>query len=176
MEKTPLRQILLKNDKTCFKCGKVGHPAMACPNFNNEGDTDSLSSQAKSVKKSEKEVKNMKKAFAQLKETKEDFDVSGVALRSHRQSTLDLICSPNLVKKIFRSSTEMQLKSNGGAMTVKHKAKMAGYHRYMWCDKKAILALSNVIKRYRVTYDSDDRMNVVVKYVSRQSTTLRTEP
>jgi hypothetical protein len=27
------------------------------------------------------------------------------------QSTMDLICNPNLVKKIFRSSTEMQLKS-----------------------------------------------------------------
>jgi uncharacterized protein YodC (DUF2158 family) len=77
---------------------------------------------------------------------------------------MDLICNPNLVKKIFRSSTEMQLKSNGGSMTVKHKAKMAGYHRDVWFDKKAItniLALSNVIKQYRVTYDSDDRMFVV---------------
>jgi hypothetical protein len=80
------------------------------------------------------------------------------------QSTMDLICNPNLVKKIFRSSTEMQLKSNGGSMTVKHKAKMAGYPRDVWFDKKAItniLALSNVIKQYRVTYDSDDRMFVV---------------
>jgi uncharacterized protein YodC (DUF2158 family) len=96
-----------------------------------------------------------------------------------RQSTRDLICNPNLVKKIFRSSKEMQLKSNGGSMTVKHKAKMAGYHREVWYDKKAItniLALSNVIKQYRVTYDCDDRMYVVVKHGSRQSTTLRTEP
>jgi hypothetical protein len=58
----------------------------------------------------------------------------------------------------------MQLKSNGGSMTVNHKAKMAGYHRDVWYDKKAItniLALSNIIKHYRVTYDNDDRMFVV---------------
>jgi hypothetical protein len=49
---------------------------MPCPNWNDEDDTESLSSQAKIVKKLEKEMKNMKKAFAQLKETKEDSDVS----------------------------------------------------------------------------------------------------
>jgi hypothetical protein len=46
-------------------------------------------------------------------------------------------------------------------MTVKHKAKMTGYHRDVWDDKKAItniLSLSNVIKQYRVTYGSDDRV------------------
>jgi hypothetical protein len=49
-------------------------------------------------------------------------------------------------------------------MTVNHKAKMAGYHRDVWYNKKAItdiLALSNVIKHYRVTYNSDDRMFVI---------------
>jgi hypothetical protein len=41
---------------------------------------------------------------------------------------------------------------------------MAVYHRDVRFDKKAItniLALSNVIKQYRVTYDSDDRMFIV---------------
>ena len=49
-------------------------------------------------------------------------------------------------------------------MTVTHKAQMAGYHAHVWYSKKAItniLALSNVIKQYRVTYDSDDQMFVV---------------
>jgi hypothetical protein len=50
------------------------------------------------------------------------------------QSTMDLTSNPNLVKRIFRSSTEMQLKSNGGSVTVNHKAKMAGYHREVWYD------------------------------------------
>jgi hypothetical protein len=38
------------------------------------------------------------------------------------QSTMDLICNLDLVNKIFRSSTEMQLKCNGGSMTVNYKA------------------------------------------------------
>jgi hypothetical protein len=38
------------------------------------------------------------------------------------QSTMDLICNPTLVKKIVRSSTKTQLKSNGGSMKVNHKA------------------------------------------------------
>ena len=77
---------------------------------------------------------------------------------------MDLICNPALVKKTFRSSKSMRLKSNGGTMVVTHKAKVAGYHTHVWYNKKAItniLALSNVIKQYRVTYDSDDQMFVV---------------
>jgi hypothetical protein len=49
-------------------------------------------------------------------------------------------------------------------MMVTHKAKMAGYHTHVWYNTKAItniLALSNVIKQYHVTYDSDDQMFVV---------------
>jgi hypothetical protein len=79
------------------------------------------------------------------------------------QSTMDLICNPTLVKKTFRSSAKMQQKSNGGSMKLNHKATMAG-SQDMWYDKKAItniLALSNIIKQYRVTHDSDNRMFVV---------------
>ena len=50
-------------------------------------------------------------------------------------------------------------------MVVTHKAKVAGYHTHMWYNNKKaitnILALSNVIKQYRVTYDSDNQMFVV---------------
>jgi hypothetical protein len=113
--------------------------------------------------------KEQKKAFTQLKKTKEDLDifeldssqgeshfqVTGdgfqftqvqsdfepriaqlfkqaqrttmkLALReiilSDIQSTMDLICNPTLVKKIVRSSTKTQLKSNGGSMKVNHKS------------------------------------------------------
>jgi hypothetical protein len=44
------------NNKTCFKCGKVGHPATHCPNGDVEDDTKSRSSQAKSVKKGSEEL------------------------------------------------------------------------------------------------------------------------
>jgi hypothetical protein len=77
---------------------------------------------------------------------------------------MDLFCNRALVKRTFRSDKSMCLKSNGGTMVVTKKAEMAGYHTDLWYDKNAItniLSLSNVIKQYRVTYDSDDQMFVV---------------
>ena len=59
----------------------------------------------------------------------------------------------------------MRLKSNGGTMVVTKKAEMAGYHTDVWFDRNAItniLALSNVIKQYCITYDSDEQMFLVV--------------
>jgi hypothetical protein len=80
------------------------------------------------------------------------------------QLTMDLICNSDFVTKIYKSSKCMRLKSNGGTMVVTHKAEMAGYHAHVWYSKEAItniLALSNVIKQYRVTYDSDTQTFVV---------------
>jgi hypothetical protein len=58
----------------------------------------------------------------------------------------------------------MQLKSNGGLMTINQRVRMKGYANLVWFSKDAItniLALSNVIKQYRVTYDSDDKTFIV---------------
>jgi hypothetical protein len=62
-------------DKKCFKCDEPGHPSTHCSNDEDE-DEKSRSSQAKSVKKLEIQVQNIKKAFAQLKERKEESDIS----------------------------------------------------------------------------------------------------
>jgi len=80
------------------------------------------------------------------------------------QSTMDLFCNPQLVNKIRKSTKFMKLQSNGGTMTVRHKASITSYNYEVWFDKNAItniIALSNLIKQYRVTYDSDDKMFVV---------------
>jgi hypothetical protein len=77
---------------------------------------------------------------------------------------MDQICDPALVESTFKSSHSMQLRSNGGTMEVRKQAIMPGYHMHMWYNKKAItniLSLSNVIKQYQVTYDSNDQMFVV---------------
>jgi uncharacterized protein YodC (DUF2158 family) len=103
------------------------------------------------------------KLFKQTHGTKIKLDLRQVILLDS-QSTMDLICNPALVRKTFKSDKSMCLKSNGGTMTVTHKAQMAGYHAHGWYDKKAItniLALRNVIKQYRVTYDSDNQMFVI---------------
>jgi hypothetical protein len=80
------------------------------------------------------------------------------------QSTMDLFCNPNLVEEITKTNKKMKLQSNGGTMTVDQKAKMAGYIHDVWFSTNAItniLALRNVTKQYRVTYDSTDQMFVV---------------
>jgi hypothetical protein len=47
---------------------------------------------------------------------------------------------------------------------VTRKATMPGYNKDVWFSTRAItniIALSNLIQQYRVTYDSDDKMFVV---------------
>jgi hypothetical protein len=58
----------------------------------------------------------------------------------------------------------MRLTSNGGTMKVNHKATMKGYNSNVWFSDYAItniIALKNLIKQYRVTYDSNDQMFIV---------------
>jgi hypothetical protein len=59
----------------------------------------------------------------------------------------------------------MRLKSNGGSMEVNRKAKMPGYKKAVWLFSNSaitnIVALSNLIQQYRVTYDSREFKFVV---------------
>jgi hypothetical protein len=80
------------------------------------------------------------------------------------QSTMDLFCNAALVNKTCKSTTSMRLKSNDGTMVVTRKATMPGYNKDIWLSTRPItniIALSNLIQQYRVTYDSDDTMFVV---------------
>jgi hypothetical protein len=80
------------------------------------------------------------------------------------QSTMDLFCNPRLVNNIHKTNDVMTLQSNGGQMKVHHKASITSYKHDVWFEKNAItniIALSNLITQYRVTYDSDDKMFVV---------------
>ena len=77
---------------------------------------------------------------------------------------MDLFCNAELVQEVKRSKDVMTLQSNGGTMTINHKASITGYDNEVWFSKDAItniIALSNLIKQYRVTYDSNDKMFVV---------------
>jgi hypothetical protein len=80
------------------------------------------------------------------------------------QSTMDLFCNPHLIKEVTKTTNVMNLQSNGGTMQIRHKASITGYHHQVWFSKFAltnIIALSNLIKQYRVTYDSRDEIFVV---------------
>ena len=196
-------------DKQCYNCQEKGHPSTHCPHKDDdkEDDTKSVRSTAKSVTKLNKKVKQLTRAFAQLKEDQaENSDLSGsdeeeadshfqfqftqvksefeppianlfkqahgikmeLPLRDvillDSQSTMDLFCNRALVTKIIVPEKSLRLKSNGGTMIVTKKAQVAGYHTDVWYNRSAItniLALKNVIKQYRVTYDSDDHTFVV---------------
>jgi hypothetical protein len=85
-----------------------------------------------------------------------------ILLESHY--IMDLLCNSALESKTCKSTTSMRLKSNGGTMVVNRKATMTGYNKDVWFSTRAItniIALSNLIKQYRVTYESDDKMFVV---------------
>jgi hypothetical protein len=77
---------------------------------------------------------------------------------------MDLFCNAALVSKTCKSTTSMRLKINGGTMVVTRKATMPGYNKDVWFSTRAItniIALSNFIQQYQVTYASDDKMFVV---------------
>jgi hypothetical protein len=194
----------------------MGHPATHCVKKSNSNDDDDSSASAtvNSVKKLQKDIKSMRKAFMmvntkleKLKEAESDISESeGEGEASHyqmdvalqfaqvekefkpkisklfkqaglsvkidlreiilldSQSTTDLFCNSALVSKTCKSTTIMRLKSNGGTMVVTQKATMPGYNKDVWFSTRAItniIALSNLIQQYRVTYDSDDKMCVV---------------
>ena len=77
---------------------------------------------------------------------------------------MDLFYNQALVTETYKSSSIMRLKSNGVTMLVTHKSKMAGYHKNIWFSKRDItniIALRNFIQKFRVAYDSEDKMFIV---------------
>jgi hypothetical protein len=80
------------------------------------------------------------------------------------QSTIDLICNKALVTDVIKSNKSMHLTSDGGTMTVRQQAKIKGYEEKVLYSERAItniLALSNVIKQSRVTYNSNKQLFIV---------------
>jgi hypothetical protein len=109
------------------------------------------------------EPRNADILFKQKIRSKLNLDLRNIILLDS-QSTMDLFCNPNLVQNVKKSKDVMKLQSNGGTMKVNHKASINGYDNKVWFSKDAItniIALSNLIKQYRVTYDSIDKMFAV---------------
>ena len=103
------------------------------------------------------------KLFNQAPDFNSKLDLRKIILLDS-QSTMDFSCNQALVTETYKSSSSMRLKSNGGTMIVTHKAKMAGCHKNMFFSKRSItniIALSNVIQKYQVTYDIEDKMFMV---------------
>lgn len=109
--------------------------------------------------------------FNQSREgTKVKLDLTQVILLDSG-STMDLFCNSDLVASTYKAKSNMTLRSNGGSMRVNREATLAGYHKPVWFDKTAItniISLKNVIKQYRVTYDSLELQFVTLDFLFRE--------
>ncbi len=85
-----------------------------------------------------------------------ELDLRNVLLLDN-QSTFDLCCKKKFASKIIKAKNVLQMTSNGGGLKITKKCKLPGYKYLVWYSKKAIttiICLKNLIKCYRVTYDS----------------------
>ena len=97
----------------------------------------------------------MKQSRGKLK----DLQLRSVILLDN-QSTMSLFCNKKLVTGTRDADEPLTLQSNGGSMRVNQVADIGKDQSPVWFSSKAItniLSLKEVIRRYRVTYDSDDR-------------------
>ena len=79
------------------------------------------------------------------------------------ESTLDLFCNEEYVEDIQIVKRGMNVESTGGDLHVIRKGVVPGYDR-VWFERDGmtnILALKNVSKQYRATYDSRDEKFIV---------------
>lgn len=70
-------------------------------------------------------------------------------------STTDIFCNDKLLRNIH-SSDNLQLVSNGGGLHLKKKGVLNNYGT-VWYEENAIkniIGLHNLVKKYRVTFDS----------------------
>jgi hypothetical protein len=85
-----------------------------------------------------------------------NLDLRNVLLLDN-QFTFDLCCNKKFTSKIWKAINALMMTSNGGGLRITKKCKILGYKYPVWYSKKAItnnFCLKNLIKCYRVTYDS----------------------
>jgi hypothetical protein len=93
-----------------------------------------------------------------------ELDLRNVLLLDN-QSTFDLCCNKKIASKIVKAKNALQMTSNGGSLKITKKCKIPGYKYLVLYSKKAItniICLKNLIKCYRVTYDSKVNTTFVV--------------
>ncbi len=85
-----------------------------------------------------------------------DLDLRCVLLLDN-QSTFDLCCNRGFMSRIEKVSHALNMASNGSGLKITKQGKFPGYKFWVWFSEKAItniICLKNMIKIYRVTYDS----------------------
>ena len=94
----------------------------------------------------------------------QDLDLRSVWLLDS-QSTFDLCCNPDFAAKMRKAKQALNMSSNGGGLCITKECMVLGYEFWMWFTKRAmtnIICLKNIIRLYRVTYNSERRMAFIV--------------
>ena len=81
------------------------------------------------------------------------------------QLRFDLCCNNDFTSKIIEAKNALKMMSNGSSLKITDKCKNPDYKFMVWYSKKAItniICLKNLIKCYRVTYDSEVDTSFVV--------------
>ncbi len=72
------------------------------------------------------------------------------------------------MSRIKKASCALNMTSNGGGLKITKQGEFPGYKFWVWFSKKAIITniicLKNLIKIYRVTYDSKVETTFVVNH------------
>ncbi len=124
-------------------------------------DDDLPISSAEGLSHFQKAIKFLKESYPKialvLKSSKSlDLDLRYVLLLDN-QSMFDLCCNRGFMSRIKKASHALNMASNGGGLKITKQGKFPGYKFWVWFSKKAItniIYLKNLVKIYRVTYDS----------------------
>ncbi len=93
-----------------------------------------------------------------------DLDLRSVWLLDS-QSTFDLCCILDFAAKMQKAKQALNMSSNGGGLHFTKECMVLGYEFWMWFTKRAmtnIICLKNIIRLYRVTYNSERRTAFIV--------------
>jgi hypothetical protein len=81
------------------------------------------------------------------------------------QLMFDLCCNRGFMSRIKKASCALSMTSNSSGLKITEQGKFPGYKFWVWFSKKAItniICLKNLIKIYRVTYDSKVETTCVI--------------
>ncbi len=123
-------------------------------------------SSAEGLSHFQKAIKFLKESYPKIalamKSSKSlDLDLRYVLLLDNK-SMFDLFLEQGLIRK---ASCALNMTSNGGGLKINKQGKFPGYKFWVWFSKQAItniICLKNLIKIYKVTYDSKVEMTFVV--------------
>jgi hypothetical protein len=79
----------------------------------------------------------------------------------------DLCCNRGFMPRIKKASCALNMTSDGGGLKITKQGKFPGCKFWVWFSKKAItniMCIRNLIKIYKVTYDSKVETTFVVNY------------